>query len=41
MERKESGMHPRLWIGTALASAARGAGRIVRNTFSAADDELD
>jgi hypothetical protein len=26
--------------GGAVATAARGAGRIVRNTFSAADDEL-
>jgi len=27
--------------GGAVATAARGAGRIVRNAFSAADDELD
>jgi hypothetical protein len=26
--------------GGAVATAARGAGRVVRNTFSAADDEL-
>ena len=27
--------------GGAVATAARGAGRVVRNTLSAADDELD